>query len=570
MRGLSRGRLSDSRRRAEERPRLRDVTRYTLTVAVILALFWGFATGSTTGGPGGPAASTVGSAKAPTPDRTPSARPADPVEAAITFTETPAPNPEALAAFYGQTPRWGSCGAGPDRCASVRVPVDYTQPGGKTVGIALRKVVAVAPHQRRGTLFINPGGPGGSGIGFAQDAGSVFGPRVLSAYDIVGFDPRGLGASGGFECLTDRDVDAEYAADPTPETPAERTALERAASERAAGCLRRGGELARHMGTESVARDLDILRDAVGDERLNYYGVSYGTLIGATYADLFDTRVGLMVLDSAVTPDGVAGPAPAQVDVDDEARAAAYAFEETFDDFVTACTDGQDCALGSNKTTAIETLVRFIDGLEKHPLPTDLDTLPLLTAGWAVTAVGNGLRETESWGDLVDALGAAIDGDGTHLADFAASSVYRNDDGTYASPSFAKDSLPVTCADWPASVWDDAWPSADVLQNHPLWARVALATFPECVGWKGTLRQNLMVGAQLPTPVLVIGNERDPVTPIDDTEAMADAFVRSRFVSVDAEGHGAYGSSNDCADKVVDDYLVDAVPPAEGFTCPAT
>ncbi|MEO6998767.1 MAG: alpha/beta fold hydrolase [Terracoccus sp.] len=112
------------------------------------------------------------------------------------------------------------------------------------------------------------------------------------------------------------------------------------------------------MGTESVARDLDILRDAVGEERLNYYGVSYGTLIGAIYADLYDTRVGLMVLDSAVPPDGVAGPAPTQVDVDDEARAAAYDFDATFDDFVTACTDEQHRALGSDKTKAIEALVR--------------------------------------------------------------------------------------------------------------------------------------------------------------------------------------------------------------------
>lgn len=449
------------------------------------------------------------------------------------------------------------------------MPVDYGRPQGKPLDLALRKVVAVAPTQRRGTLFINPGGPGGSGLEFAQEAGTIFGPRVLGAYDVVGFDPRGLGGSGGFECLTDSDVDATYAADPTPETPAERTALEQAASDRVAGCLRRGSELARNMGTEAVAQDLDILRDAVGDERLNYYGVSYGTLIGATYADLFDTRVGLMVLDSAVIPDGVDGPAPDQTDIDDEARAAAYDFDGVFDDFVAECTDEKVCALGSDKTMAIETLVRFIDGLEKRPLPTDIDTLPLLTQGWAATAIRSGLFEPESWSDLVDALGTALDGDGTDLADFATVSVYRDDDGTYASPGFQKDSLPVTCADWPPSVWDDATPSADVLQNHPLWARVGLTTVTECAGWKGTLRQTLQVGAGLPTPVLVIGNESDWVTPIEDTEAMANAFGRSRFVSVDAEGHGAYGNGNDCADEVVDDYLVDAVPPAEGFTCPA-
>lgn len=544
----------------------------------LLALLGALATGTTTGGDVGTASARratgpIDPARSTPVPQAPPARATGPEQGArpdaIRFTTPTGPNPTALRAFYGQRPAWKICGNGPDQCASVRVPVDYARPEGATVAIALHKVVAISPKERKGTLFINPGGPGESGLGFAEAADSVFPPHVLARFDIVGFDPRGLGESGGFECLTAADLDAQYAADPTPETVAERSTLERAASERAGGCLRRGGELARHMGTESVARDLDILRDSVSDQRLNYYGVSYGTLIGATYADLFGTRVGLMVLDSAVTADGADGPTPTQSEVDDSAREAADGFDDTVDDFVTACTEGDRCPLGATQSEAISTLVRFIDRLEKRPLPTDIATLPTLTQGWAVAAVDDGLRDPGSWIDLRDALGAALDGDGTDLAEFAMSSAYRNDDGSYDTPSFGGNSLPITCADWPPSVWDRVSASADVVSSHPLWARLENYPVPPCAGWTGPVRKNVTVGATLPTPVLVIGNDRDPVTPISSTEAMAVAFAGSRFVSVDADGHGALDNDNSCANQVIEDYLADGIPPDDHFECRA-
>lgn len=563
------GRIPRSHRGPEgsKRPRLFSLTRYAAAVVSCLLSFGVLATGATTGSvdaPDGPTAPGGAAAAA-------SADPSGQVDraSAIRFTTATGRNPAELRAFYGQHPDWTACGHGTDQCASVRVPVDYAKPGGATVDISVHKVIAIDHEKRRGTLFINPGGPGESGLGFAEAAGSVFGPHVLARYDIVGFDPRGLGESGGFECLTKADLDEQYSADPTPETADEKAALARAASRRAAGCLRRGGELARHMGSESVARDLDIMRDSVGDPRLNYYGVSYGTLIGATYADLFTTRVGLMVLDSAVTPDGDEGKAPTQGEVDDSARHAAYAFDDTFDDFVTDCTDNGSCPVGATKTEAISTLVRFIDRLEKKPLPTDIDSLPTLTEGWAVTAIDGGLREPDSWGNLRDALETALAGDGTDLAAFAMEVVYRYDDGTYDTPSFGSDSLPITCADWPLSAWDRAMAGANVLSSHPLWARLENYPVPTCTGWTGPVRQNLDVGVLLPTPILVIGNERDPVTPLGDTEAMAGAFPSARFVSVDAEGHGALDNDNQCADQVIEDYLADGIPPDDHFDCRA-
>lgn len=163
----------------------------------------------------------------------------------------------------------------------------------------------------------------------------------------------------------------------------------------------------------------------------------------------------------------------------------------------------------------------------------------------------------------------ALAGDGTDLAEFAMSSDYRNDDGSYDTPSFGGNSLPIPCADWPPSAWDRVSASADVLSSHPLWARLENYPVPPCAGWTGPVRKNVTVGATLPTPVLVIGNDRDPVTPISSTEAMAVAFAGSRFVSVDAEGHGALDNDNSCANQVIEDSLADGIPPDDHFKCRA-
>ncbi|EWT07406.1 hypothetical protein N864_07915 [Intrasporangium chromatireducens Q5-1] len=270
------------------------------TAVAALAVLFALATGSTTGEPA--TAPAVVAAK-PAVRHTATA-----TQPAISFTQPVAADPAGLERFYGQRVAWGRCARGWGDCASVWVPLDHDDPEGATVPISLYRLPAGLPAKRKGTLFINPGGPGGSGTDFAREAHRYLGEDVRSVWDVVGFDPRGIGESAGFDCLTDRDLDELYAADPTPETTAERRALDRADRARLRGCLARGGPLALHMGTESVARDLDILRAAVSDERLNYLGVSYGTMIGAMYADFFTSRVGYIVLDSGWSPTGSTPP----------------------------------------------------------------------------------------------------------------------------------------------------------------------------------------------------------------------------------------------------------------------
>ncbi|WP_323097684.1 alpha/beta hydrolase [Intrasporangium sp. YIM S08009] len=492
-----------------------------------------------------------------------------PTSTPIIFTGPVDPEPSELSAYYGKPVAWTPCDDDETfDCGSVRVPVDYRKPTGATATIALRRLPASEPARRIGSLFINPGGPGGSGLDFATEAPDYFGEAVRQRYDVVGFDPRGMGRSDPVDCLSDADLDVMYGADPTPDTEAERRAWQRGPAERNARCLARGGALAANMGTEAVARDLDVLRSAVGDERLNYYGISYGTMIGAVYADFFTSRVGYMVLDSAVLPDALADPAPTQDQVDDAARSWAFDFEDMVDAFVTDCGASVTCPLGADKGVVTDRLVRFLDGLDASPLDTDSPSLPHLTEGWAVTALGFGLRHRDSWPDLVDALDSAMaDGDGTDLAWLAMQYVERDEDGSYASATFSRSHLLVTCADWPVSPWDSVVPSRSVLANHPLWARVEPPGPAQCAGWNGQKRQTLLVGADVATPVLVIGNDIDRTTPIEDTEALASEIVRSRYVRVDAEGHGAYGSGNACAARVVDEYLTEAKAPEDDYYC---
>ena len=490
---------------------------------------------------------------------------------------TPTSKPaQGLDVFYDQTISWQPCddtgdgrGSDDDRCGTVRVPINYLDPRGETVEIALRKVPAGNPQARRGTLFINPGGPGASGLEFAMEARDFFSDDVREVWDVVGFDPRGVGESGGFACLRSEDLDSMYAADPTPDTRAEKAAAASSRTARLKGCLARGGALARNMGSELVARDLDVMRDAVGDAHLNYYGISYGTLIGALYGAQFPDRIGLMVIDSAVSPDYIAADSASQDDVDGWAEEEAATVEDGLDAFLEDCVDQGDCALGDDVDTARTRLLAFLDRLDRKPLPSDAQGIPRLTEGWAVTAINAVLLYPDSWQDVEDALRVALeDGDGTDLVWTAMDTVMRDDDGSYIG-GYEASHLPIHCADWPLDATSQMEPSVSVLDEHPVYAHLYGVATDSCEGWVGTQRTNLILTVDATSPVLVLANERDLTTPPDGTREMGQGIFGSRFVLVDADGHGVYANGNDCADAIVDDYLVRALAPRNGEVCDA-
>ena len=203
-----------------------------------------------------------------------------------------------LERYYTQDVDWSGCRQKLE-CAEIQVPLDYEKPDGETITLSLLKVPAAGKGQRVGSLVVNPGGPGGSGIEYAARASTHFGTELRQAFDIVGFDPRGVGESTPIDCLPDEKLDAFVASDPDPETPQEVEQADAMVREFGEGCVEESGDLASHVSTVEAARDIDIIRGLLGDRRLSWFGASYGTFLGATYADLFPERVGRMVLDGA-------------------------------------------------------------------------------------------------------------------------------------------------------------------------------------------------------------------------------------------------------------------------------
>lgn len=476
---------------------------------------------------------------------------------------TPVPastdHPKALASFYTQQVAWEPCSdSGSHQCATIEVPVDYTRPTGDTFELALRKVPALEPAQRIGSLFINPGGPGGSGIQYAQFASLVFSKELRSAYDIVGFDPRGIGDSDAVACLTDAEIDALFAADPTPDTAAERTRLLAAWGAATDGCAKRGGDRVLHMSSTEVARDLDVMRALVGDPKLNYFGVSYGTFLGALYADLFPQRVGRFVLDSAVSPN--------QTDLQ-KLGYDVQGFESSIAAFVDWCVAQDDCALGTDPAKAEQQIVDLLDRIDRTPLTTSKPGLPTVGEGWIGFAIFMCLYSEETWPTLNKGLTQAIEeGRGDALVSLAFSVVSRSSKGGYADSSYLHAMIPVRCADWPRTPDTPSFRTQrEKLQDaHPLWARLTGELFDNCSEWPGEARKpsgtKLGVGA---APILVIGNLRDPATPIGGTEQLAADLDSATLVTSDSDGHGAYYSGDSCVDGVVDDYLIQGtVPPA--------
>jgi pimeloyl-ACP methyl ester carboxylesterase len=500
---------------------------------------------------------TTPSASAPSPSGTaPSGTPTKP---ALTDDD----HPKELGRFYTQTVTWRSCGdATQHECATIEVPVDYAKPRGDTFRLALRKVPALDPSRRIGSMLINPGGPGGSGIEYAQYASFVFSKELRSVYDVVGFDPRGIGASDAVGCLTNDQMDLLFENDPTPDTAAERRKLLGDADAITESCASRGGERAQHMSSTEVAKDMDVIRVLVGDRKLTYFGVSYGTFLGALYADLFPDKVGRLVLDSAMSPN--------QTD-DEQLEYDIQGFESSVDAFLDWCTARKDCALGPDKAAADEKLVKLLDRIDQTPLTTNTPGLSKISEGWVSFAIFMTLYSDSSWPLLNKGLAEAInEGRGDTFLRYAMQVVGRSSKGTYDASSYLQAMIPVRCADWPRTPDTSALRAEQqrLQRDHPLWARMTGELYDNCATWPTAGRQptgkTLGVGA---APILVIGNLRDPATPIGGTKQLAKDLDSGVLVTADSDGHGTYLSGNSCIDGVVDAYLVDGAVPTDGETC---
>ncbi|MBA2955442.1 alpha/beta fold hydrolase [Nocardioides sp. MAH-18] len=461
-----------------------------------------------------------------------------------------------LETFYAQDLHWRDCDDA--ECGELTVPVDYRDPGGETIDLALLKVPAADPDARIGSLVVNPGGPGAPGTDYAGSAREVFRQPILDAYDIVGFDPRGTGHSAPVDCLADGELDDYIAQDPDPDTAAEAQTYAGWVKAFGVGCADRSGDVAAHVTTIETARDMDVLRAALGEDQLDYFGASYGTKLGATYADLFPDRVGRLVLDGAV-------------DVSLSSRELslqqAAGFETALRAYVQDCVDSGDCVLGDSLDEGLATIKQLLDDIDAEPLPTD-DGDRVLAVGNAFYGVVLPLYVRDYWDLLTQGLTAALDGDGTLLLRY--SDVYNSRGGGGYTDNSSEAIYAINCLDDPWAI-----PAREVPGQLPEF-EAASATFGSVFAWGLTSCGGIQVQSSEPArdiraagaaPIVVVGTTRDPATPYAWAVALADQLESGVLVSRDGDGHTGYNSGNECVDTAVEDYLVEGTVPEDGLSC---
>ncbi len=469
--------------------------------------------------------------------------------------EPPAPD---LAAFYDQGLSWDDCeDSDGNECAKLMVPLDYQDPGGETIELALLKVPARDQDTKVGQLVVNPGGPGAPGTSYAESAANVFGRPLLDNFDIVGFDPRGTGASDPVDCLTDAQLDAYVAGDPNPDTPAEVQAYLDGVDEMGSGCVAKTPAISAHVSTVEAARDMDVLRAALGRDQLDYFGASYGTKLGYTYASLFPTKVGHFVLDGALDP------ALTNKSLN---LGQAEGFETALRAYVENCVEGSSCFLGSTVEEGLTKISDFLDQVDANPLPTDGDRD--VSVGNAFYGVAAPLYNRDYWTILSSALKSGMNGDGTLLLQLSDLYSSRGPDGYTDNSTEAN--YAINCIDDPSSTPPDQIPALlpEFEEVAPTLGDIFAWSLLNCTGVKTTAEEPPpTIGAEGAAPIVVIGTTRDPATPYKWAVALADQLASAVLVSRDGDGHTGYMSGNDCVDSAVEDYLIDDTVPEDGLEC---
>jgi len=465
---------------------------------------------------------------------------------------------EALQPFYTQVLEWEQCGDGLG-CATATAPLDWEHPDGGEIDLAL--VRHVATGDRLGSLLVNPGGPGGSGYEFIADSlDYAVGAPLQERFDIVGFDPRGVGRSSAVACYDAVQMDGYLYGI----VPAERgsdewiEAVGAASAAFGEACSEQTGELLAEVDTVSAARDLDLLRAILGDAELNYLGYSYGTFLGATYAELYPETVGRLVLDGAIDPSA----SDAEV-----TEAQAVGFEGALLAYLEDCMSGDECPFSGSPDAAMAEVGRLLASVDASPLRgTDGR---MVGADTLLTAIIYPLYSAESWPYLSEMLESVMFGEADVALAFADGYNGRNDDGTYRDNS-TESFRAINCLDY--SYQDDA----TLMREKAAAIAAAAPTIGpyfgfgdlSCVNWphQGD-RDREQIHAAGAAPILVIGTTGDPATPYEWAVSLADQLESGVLVSYDGEGHTAYNKSNSCVSDTVESFFIDGTVPANDPLC---
>lgn len=448
----------------------------------------------------------------------------------------------------------GSAGPSGYQCATVEVPRDPARPSvGGDITMALDR--RPASGAAIGSLLVNPGGPGASGVDFLPEAVGFMPAQLLDRFNIVGFDPPGVDRSAPIVCLDDAGLQKYFDTDPDPTTPAGLDAVIAEYRTFAAGCEARSGAELPYVSTVDAAMDMDILRSDLGDAKLSYLGFSYGTFLGATYAGLYPTHIRAMVLDGAIDPSlgVIAGLDEQSAAIDGDLRAV----------FASCAADAQ-CPWkpGGDLMAAYQALAARV---RAHPLPVRGSTR---TVGPAELLYGTGaaLYSTSTWGFLENALQQADHGDGTMLLELFDAYTGRNSDGTYSNEFEANTA--VNCLDAPSpsiSAIEAAAPAAAAAA--PVFGVADLYSELGCAVWPvpANGRPGPIHAAGSP-PIVVVGTTGDPATPYQEAVALAGQLAHGVLLTRVGEGHTAYPYSS-CIRDAVDSYLIDLTVPAVGTRC---
>lgn len=464
--------------------------------------------------------------------------------------------PPELERFYTQEVSWTDCGNNFD-CTRVEVPMDYDNPDGETIEIAVKRFTHSGEGAAVGTMFINPGGPGGSGIEMVESTTDYFSRDLWENLDIIGFDPRGVGESHGVRCFDDAQLEEWYTKTYDLETDAGWDAYVADSTAYGEACLENTGPLMQFLDTVSAAKDLDILRGVIGDEVITYFGFSYGTFLGATYAELFPGRVGRMVLDGAVDP---------SIGYADLTAGQNIGFERAYRSYLEDCLQGAACPFTGTVDDAWDRTVGLLEELAANPIDSGDPDRPV-TDSQMMSAIIVSMYAPSWWRTLTQALSAAMDGDGSQALLMADIANERDDDGHYPEDEGAF--RLIDCLDYPVTLdraqitanADELTAANDLFGPYFGYGEVGCATLP----FQSDAVRAPITAPTAP-PIVVIGTTRDPATPYEWAESLADQLTNGVMLSFDGDGHTAYGSV-DCIDTPVDAYLLQGTVPEDGLSC---
>jgi pimeloyl-ACP methyl ester carboxylesterase len=451
--------------------------------------------------------------------------------------------------------RWSDCGGG-YQCAKVRVPRDYADPSIGYLDVALTMLPADDRERRIGALLVNPGGPGGSGIDLVRDSVDAFPHLLRRRFDLVGFDPRGVNNSTAVRCIDNLDPRAQL--DPSPDDEAELRALVDDARTYANACGDRNPDLLPYLSTAAVVQDLNRIRVALGEEKLTYLGFSYGTMIGALYADAFPENVRALALDGAMDPSLSLLELRA-----DQARS----FEDALGRFLDDCQRRRGCLFNHGNRTR-QAFDRLMLDIDKSPLRAVSSNDPRKVGpGLAWGAILGTMYAEAAWPALEWALFLAERGDGSGF--LALSDPYRGRDKNGAYSNFQDAYTSNICLDYPSPTQIDDYTdlARSLTDDAPRFGQFVAYNDLPCAFWpaRATGDPARVTGAGAP-PIVVIGTTGDPATPMSWSRSLVDQLESAVLITHEGNGHTAFGV-NDCVREAVKDYLIDLDVPRNGLVC---